>query len=146
MVQLSEHFTLEELTVTETGLNNTPTPDMLARLKTLATFGEKVRAILGNNPITVDSAYRDPEVNAAVGGVPDSAHEEAFAMDIVCPAFGTPYEVAQALSQAQIDGKIEFDQLIYEVTWTHISRDPQLRNQRLTHNADGSYSDGLNGP
>ncbi len=144
---LTPHFSLDELIVTDTGLDNTPSANEEARLRTLAAFLEKVRVILGNNPITIDSAFRSEAVNAAVGGVPDSAHRLAYAADIVCPGFGTPWEVANALSQAQTEGKLDFDQIIYEQTWTHISRDPQLREQRLTHvPADGSYLDGLVGP
>ncbi len=142
--QLSPHFSLAELTVTDTGLDNTPNAEEVALLTTLAAFLEKIRVILGNNPILVDSAFRSAAVNAAVGGVPDSAHRLAFAADIRCPDFGSPYDVAVAISKAQEAGHIDFDQLIYEVTWVHCSRDPQLREQRLTHNADGSYSDGLN--
>jgi hypothetical protein len=72
--QLTEHFSLAELTTTSTGLDNTPDADQEARLQTLAEFMEKVRAILGNNAVTVDSAFRSEAVNAAVGGVSNSAH------------------------------------------------------------------------
>lgn len=146
-MQLTEHFSLAELTVTDTGLDNTPTGEQVETLTLLAEFLEKCRAVLGDNPITINSAFRSPAVNAAVGGVSDSAHALGYAADIECPAFGPPWEVANALSAAQTEGKIAFDQLIYEQTWTHISRDPRLREQRLTHvPADGSYLDGLVGP
>ena len=103
---------------------------------------EKVRTILGNHPITVNSAFRSEAVNEAVGGVPDSAHRLAYACDFTCPAFGTPLMIAERLDTAQRNGAIDFDQLIYEVTWVHISRDPQLREERLTHVGDG-YVDGI---
>ena len=145
--QLSPHFSLAELTVTGTGLDNTPDAEMESRLSTLAIFLEKVRVILGNNPVLIDSAFRSPAVNAAVGGVSNSAHAIAYAADIRCPGFGSPWEIAKALDEAEDTGKIDFDQLIYEQEWVHISRDPQLRAQRLTHvPADGSYLDGLVGP
>jgi len=143
-MQLSAHFSLAELTTTNTGLANTPSPAEIEMLKTLAAFLEKVRVILGNKPIHIDSAFRSEAVNEAVGGVSNSAHRLAFAADILCPAFGSPYQVACALSAAQKAGHFAFDQLIYEQTWTHVSRDPQLRGQRLTHHNDGSYADGLN--
>ena len=142
MTQLSTHFSLEELTVTDTGLDNTPDAEEEARLSTLAAFMEKVRTILGNQPITVNSAFRSEAVNEAVGGVPDSAHRLAYACDFTCPGFGPPLDIAERLDQAQKSGAIDFDQLIYEVTWVHISRDPQLREQRLTHVGDG-YVDGI---
>jgi hypothetical protein len=142
--QFTEHFSLAELTVTETGIQNIPDAIHVARLELLAIFMEKVRRILGNYPITVDSAFRSPAVNAAVGGVPDSAHEQAYACDFVCPAFGTPYQIALALSEAEKKGLIKFDQLIQEHTWVHISRDQRLRGQRLTLTGPGQYEDGIN--
>lgn len=140
--QLSEHFTYAELTHTSTGLDNTPNEEELELLQTLAVFMEKVRVILGNNPITVDSAFRSAAVNKAVGGVSNSAHRLGYACDFVCPGFGDPYSVCMALSAAQNEGKIAFDQLIQEGTWTHISRDPQLREQRLTKTTNG-YVEGI---
>lgn len=141
--QLSPHFTLSELTTTNTGLDNTPNDQEIDRLKMLALFMEKVRAILGNNPITVDSAFRSEAVNAAVGGVSNSAHRLGYACDFVCPAFGNPYQVCLAVSAAQTQGRIAFDQLIQESTWVHISRDPQLREQRLTKTGPGQYEEGI---
>lgn len=141
--QLTPHFSLAELTHTSTGLDNTPNAEEEARLETLAAFMEKVRAILGSHPISVDSAFRSEAVNNAVGGVSNSAHRLGYACDFVCPDYGSPYEVCLALDAAQKAGKIEFDQLIQEGTWTHISRDPQLRGQRLTK-VDGGYEYGIN--
>lgn len=143
MPQLSDHFSLEELTRTDTGLPNIADPDEIARLKTLAIFMEKVRASLGGHPITVDSAFRSEAVNEAVGGVSDSAHRLAYACDFTCPGFGTPLMIAERLDTAEKQGAIAFDQLIYEVTWVHISRDPQLRGERLTHPSAGGYLDGI---
>lgn len=144
--QLTQHFRLSELTVTGTGLDNTPDDAQIGLLTTLAEFLEKCRLQLRNEPVLIDSAFRSTEVNEAVGGVPNSAHTLCFGADIRCPMFGTPWDVAQALNNAEEAGKIKFDQLIYEETWVHISRDPQLRGERLTHNADGSYTNGLVGP
>lgn len=141
-MNFTDHFTLEELTTTDTGLSNAPDAEELIRLKTLAIFMEKVRAILGGHPITVDSAFRSEAVNDAVGGVSDSAHRLAYACDFTSPAFGTPLMIAERLDTAEKQGAIAFDQLIYEQTWVHISRDPQLRGERLTHVGDG-YVDGI---
>ena len=145
MGQLTEHFSLEELTVTSEPFDNTPSPEMVERLDTLAIFGEKVRIELDSKPMIINSAYRSPAVNEAVGGVPTSAHAEAYAMDFTCPEFGTPYEVALRLAEAGSAGRIVFDQLIYEDTWVHISRDPQARGQRLTK-TDTGYIEGIVGP
>jgi putative chitinase len=143
MTQLSPHFSLEELTVTDTGLDNTPNAEEEARLSTLADFMEKVRAALGGHPIIVNSAFRSEAVNEAVGGVPDSAHRLAYACDFTCPAFGSPLMIAERLVTAHAQGAIDYDQLIYEQTWVHVSRDPQLREEVLTHTADGGYVDGI---
>lgn len=144
--QLTTNFSLAELTTTSEPFLNVPNPEELARLKTLAIFMEKVRAILGGHPITVDSAFRSEAVNNAVGGVADSAHRLAYACDFTCPTFGTPRMIAERLDMAETQGAIEFDQLIYEGTWVHISRDPQLRGQRLTLIGDGAYTSGIVGP
>jgi putative chitinase len=142
-LQLSEHFSQAELTTTETGHDNAPNATELEVLRTLATFLEKVRTILGNKPLTVHSAFRSHRVNEAVGGVPNSAHRLGFAVDFVCPSFGSPFDVCRALDAAEKAGKIKFDQLIQEGGWIHISRDPQLRGQRLTLTGPGRYADGI---
>lgn len=153
MTQLTTHFSLEELTHTDTGLDNTPSPQMRGRLSLLAVFLEKNRArALNNTPISIDDAYRSPAVNAAVGGVTNSAHMEAYAADLTDEAFGPPLAVAQAIAQAGVRGEIVYDQLIYEQhedgpagDWVHLSRDPQARMEQLTRLPDGSYIFGLHG-
>ncbi len=77
---------------------------------------EQVRTILGGAPIHVDSGYRSPLVNAAVGGVSTSAHCRGLACDFVVPEFGAPTDVALAI----LHSDIEFDQLILEYGWVHI--------------------------
>jgi hypothetical protein len=145
--QLSPHFTLEELTVSETAVqlglsNKPPTPEMLARLKHTAEQMEHVRTLLGGLPITVNSAYRSPAVNKAVGGVPNSAHAQAYAVDFTCASFGTPYEVCKKIAGS----KIKFDQLIHEKrVWIHISFAPTMRQQLLTLPPEGgNYVSGIN--
>jgi len=84
-MKLSEHFSLEELTVSETaarkGLDNTPDNDALFDLKRLASFLEDVRAAVGK-PLRINSAYRAPEVNSSVGGSKTSQHCKGQAADI----------------------------------------------------------------
>jgi putative chitinase len=136
MTNLSPHFTLSEMTVTSTGLNNQPTPAHLANLKVAAAGMEKVRAALGK-PILVNSAYRSAAVNRKVGGVPASAHCQGYAVDFRVSGM-TPLEICRALVKAGI----KFDQLIEEGTWTHISFDPRMRDQVLTMR-NGKYFAGL---
>jgi hypothetical protein len=105
------------MTTTSTGIKNVPTGVLLQNLTYTAQQMEKVRQILGNKSIQVNSAYRSDAVNRAVGGVTTSAHSFVFAVDFVCPAFGTPYEVCEALIKAGM----KFDQLIMERNrWVHI--------------------------
>lgn len=134
MPNLSTHFTLQEFTATNQKLANVPGPIELANLAKAAAMMEKVRALLGH-PITVNSAYRSPALNKAVGGSATSDHVKGLAVDFVCPAFGTPFEVATAIAASGII----FDQLIFENAtapvasqWVHISAAPRARRQRLT--------------
>jgi len=119
-MNLSPHFTLEELTVSETaarkGLDNTPPDDALFNLRRLALFLEDVRTVIGK-PIRINSAYRSPEVNGSVGGKTTSQHCLGCAADIRVPGM-TPNEVVKKLK----DSKLQYDQLIREFdSWTHIS-------------------------
>lgn len=138
-MQLSPHFSLAELTVSANaarlGLDNSPPPEILDRLRLVAEQMELVRAALGNKPIIVTSAYRSPAVNRAAGGAKASAHMEGWAVDFTCPAFGTPIEVAVRLAKSSLT----YDQLIHEHgIWVHISFDPRNRGQKLTIDALGA--------
>jgi zinc D-Ala-D-Ala carboxypeptidase len=120
-MNLSPHFTLEELTASETaarnGLDNTPGPIAYQNLVRLANFLEQVKKILGGKPIMINSAYRGPEVNAHVGGSKNSQHMVGCAADIKVPGM-TPNEICKAI----IASELQYDQLIREFdSWTHIS-------------------------
>lgn len=144
-MNLSEHFTLEELTHSEIairkGLDNTPDAIAQANLAELAGFLEQVRALLGV-PLIIHSAYRGPKVNAAVGGSSTSAHMTGQAADFIAPQFGTPEEIAKEIR----DSEIQFDQLIYEGAWVHFGIRGDMRRQVLTAHFDGgkaTYSQGI---
>lgn len=143
--QLSPHFSLNEATRSETaermGIENIPEEAELARMTQVAERMERIRTRLGNHPIHVDSWFRCDALNEAVGGVPNSAHRMGWAVDFVCPDFGTPLAVALRI----VSGRIAFDQLIYEYgRWVHISFAPQMRGQVLTA-MSGGYRNGLLG-
>lgn len=129
-MKLTPHFSLAEMTRTSTGYDNTPaTREHMDNLRYTAEMMERVREVLGNRPITVTSAYRSPAVNRAVRGSTTSAHCLGFAVDFVCPSFGTPYDICKALSEAGIP----FDQIIHEKRrWVHIGFGPRRRHQLLT--------------
>jgi len=117
-MNLSEHFTLEELTHTEhRELENTPNEQELANLKRLAEFLEGVKTVLGGKPIMVNSAFRSKAVNDAVGSKDTSQHRVGCAADLRVPGM-TPDEVVKAI----IASGIGYDQVIREFDrWTHIS-------------------------
>ena len=119
-MNLSPNFTYEELTASETaarhGLDNTPGPIAKQNLVRLANFLEEVRKVLGK-PVSINSAYRGPEVNAAVKGSKNSQHLVGCAADIKVPGM-TPDAVCRAIIQSGL----QYDQLIREFdSWTHIS-------------------------
>jgi len=119
-MKISEHLTLEEFFFSEAaarlGLDNTPIPLVITNLGLMAAVMERIRTLFGNRPIVVRSGYRSVAVNQAVGGVATSAHCHGLACDFVCPAFGTPAEVALAI----LKSGIEYDQLILEYGWVHV--------------------------
>lgn len=126
------------MTITETGLANIPNNTQLARLTATAQAMEAVRKLLGH-PIRVNSGFRSPSVNRAVGGSPTSAHAIGYAVDFVCPKFGDPMAICKAI----VASGIKFDQLIMEKNrWVHISFDPRMRGQVLSW-WGGSYKPGL---
>jgi len=118
IMQLSDHFTLEELTHTDhRDLDNTPNETELANLKRLAEFLEKIKGVLGGKPIMVNSAFRSKAVNDAVGSKDTSQHRVGCAADLRVPGM-TPDEVVKAI----IASGIGYDQVIREFDrWTHIS-------------------------
>lgn len=111
----------------------------MANLKRLAEQLEKVRALFGK-PITIESGYRNPAVNAAVGGEPASDHAQGHAADIQVDGV-SDLDVARAIC----DSGIKFDQLIREGGRTvHISFAPRMRQQVLRQ-PGGPYSPVYNG-
>ena len=117
-MNLTEHFTLEELTTTDhREFENTPNETERENLVRLAGLLELVKVALGGKPIMVNSAFRSKQVNDAVGSKDTSQHRIGCAADIRVPGV-TPDQVVKAV----ITAKLPFDQLIREFDrWTHIS-------------------------
>lgn len=146
-MRLSPNFTLAQLTYSDTalarGITNQPDPLHIAGLVRLAHALESVIALL-HAPLAISSAYRCPELNAAVGGAPASRHALGLAADFTCAQFGTPLATARVIA----DSSLEFDQLIHEYgRWVHLGLAPAAtvpRRQTLTIcSARGGYLDGL---
>lgn len=117
-MNLSENFTLEELTHTDhREFDNTPNEEEMANLVRLAAFLEQVKEVLGGKPIMVNSAFRCAEVNKAVGSSDKSQHRRGCAADIRVPGM-TPDEVVSTI----IASGLPYDQVIREFDrWTHVS-------------------------
>jgi len=117
-MNLTLHFTLEELTFTDhREFDNTPNEQELENLKRLSLFLEEVKKLLGGKAIMVNSAFRSAEVNRAVGSTDKSQHRLGCACDFRVPNM-TPDEVVQAI----INSDLQYDQCIREFDrWTHLS-------------------------
>ena len=117
-MNLSEHFSLEELTHTDhREYDNTPNDAELENLKRLAAFLEEVKSALGGRPVMVNSGFRSKQVNDAVGSKDTSQHRIGCAVDIRVPQL-TPDEVVKTIMASGL----AYDQLIREFDrWTHVS-------------------------
>lgn len=132
-----KYFTIEELTRSDTattrGIDNTPTPEIKANLERLVDkVLDGLREIYGK-PITVNSGYRCPELNKAVGGSKTSDHMNGFSVDITASC-----KKENAILFQIIKDNFNFDQLIWEKgnseypDWVHVSYNPnRLRKQVL---------------
>ena len=138
-MNLSANFSLKELTKSDTatrlGIDNTPDEEALDNLKTLCDkVLQPVREHFGKS-VTVNSAYRSPESNAAVGGSKTSDHCKGMAADIEIAG------VANADLAQWIMANLDYTQLILEFYtqgipdsgWVHVSYDPNnLKKQEMT--------------
>ena len=108
---LSEHFNLTEFTTSLVAstrrIDNTPPLSAVSNLQQLCLHVlEPLRAHLGH-AVRINSGYRSPRLNAAVGGVSNSDHTRGCAADIFVPDVKTGREWF-----AWIMDNLPFDQLI----------------------------------
>jgi zinc D-Ala-D-Ala carboxypeptidase len=120
-MRLSPHFSLEELTHSDTavrlGIDNTPTVEIIDNLTFLANELEYVRTILGH-PMLISSGFRSHVLNNHLGSKRTSSHTKGLAVDFICPSFGNPRSVCDAIVSANIN----YDQVILEYDrWVHLS-------------------------
>ena len=117
-MKITNNFTLEELTTTNTGIENKPTRQQMDALITLS---EKVlqpaRNIYGG-AIRVNSGFRSPAVNKAVGGAKKSQHMLGEAVDITVHSRKENKKLFELIRV-----NLSFDQLINErdYSWIHVS-------------------------
>ena len=152
-MKLSKNFSLAEFTKSQTALrldiDNTPDQEHLDNAFEL--FDKVVQPVRNHfGPTTINSGYRGPELNKAVGGSSRSQHCNGEAVDIEIPG------VANYNTAKWIEDNLEYDQLILEFYtpgipdsgWIHVSYKASLdnRKQSLTAMKEGGktvYKTGL---
>ena len=138
-MNLTANFTLHEMTKSETalrlGIDNTPGEQEIANLTLLC---EKVLQPVRDHyakGVKINSAFRHPDTNRAVGGSTTSDHCKGLAADLEIPG------VPNAELAEWIKDNLEFRQLILEFYtpgipdsgWVHVSYDPNdLKMQVMT--------------
>jgi len=155
-MNLTEHFTLEEMTRSATarrlGIANNPSPQVVANLKALCEkILEPLREAWGE-PIIVSSGYRSPKLNRAIGGAASSEHmaKGTGAAADIRTVSDSPEENKRLL-KLLLDLKLPFRQLINEYPdkngapdWIHVSYNPKHSKQRsMLTCKNGKYYSGI---
>jgi zinc D-Ala-D-Ala carboxypeptidase len=125
---MSKHFTIKELCKTNRALPNVPDKQVEANLADLIiNVLDPLREIYGR-PIRVNSGYRSPLVNAAVGGAKNSDHLYGMAADIT-----TGSKSDNALLFKLIRDNFTYKQLIDEkdFSWVHVSFDKNNNKKQI---------------
>lgn len=121
-MQLSPHFTLDELTFSEVGtrqgIENVPPEACVENLQRLClSLLEPAREILGC-PLHINSGFRSGQLNEAVGGAHRSAHLLGLAADFV----PIGWDIRQAFDKLRAEPALVYDQLIFECfAWIHLA-------------------------
>ena len=139
-MKLSEHFTLRELTKTKTGIENVPNEEQVNNLRRVCQWLEQLRRRWnnlygeGDDPIIINSGFRSPEVNKAVGGVATSNHLTGCAVDIRCIGMEQALRYASILLDISDMSREDFDELLIEqkrsVVWIHFAVRPSGNRRR----------------
>ena len=132
-----KYFTIQELTISNTAqrkcIDNTPDQKAAAALTALvANVLDPLREAWGK-PIVVNSGYRCPKLNRAVGGVARSQHTKGEAADIRTLS-NRRWENEQ-LFKFIVQLKLPFDQLIDEhgYSWIHVSYSKGKNRRQVLH-------------
>lgn len=133
-MQLTDHFTLSELTRSETAENkhidNTPSQEVVDNLRALCRNVLEPARVAFGSPIYITSGYRCPALNKAVGGKPTSQHLRGEAADLQVKGVRNLKRLYNAIKEHGV-----FDQLLYETNksgakWIHVSYTSYGRNRR----------------
>jgi len=127
MKNISEHVTYKEgvysNSATRLGLKNEPTEAHLSNMELLSEKVFEPLRVHVNGPIKINSFYRGPELNKAIGGSSKSQHCNGQAMDID----DTYGYMSNADMYEYIKKNLSFDQMIWEFgtdsnpDWVHVS-------------------------
>ena len=139
-LKLSEHFSLAEMTKTsvKTKDGNIPSHVHIENLKRVCGWLERLRQRCNLNkkekienkdePIIINSGYRSPQVNKAVGGAPGSNHLTGCAVDIRCKGIEQAIRYAFILLDISEESQELFDELLIEKSsksiWVHFAVRP----------------------
>ena len=165
-MRLSQHFTLGELCKTKTGIENVPNEAQVENLKRLCSWLEELReknsltpdpgltpnpsprggSLTPNpspkgegnsdDPIIINSGYRSPAVNKAVGGAPNSNHLTGCAVDIHVSGMEQLIRYAAILLDISDERQEDFDELLLERSsrgtyWLHFAVRPFGNRRRI---------------
>lgn len=136
MEKLTPHITIAEATHSNTakrlGIENKPTDEHLGNMLTVGQMiFEPLREYVGG-PIKINSFYRSPELNKAIGGSAKSQHCKGQAIDID-DVYG--YKT-NAQMYEWIKKNLDFDQMIWEFgdmhnpSWVHVSYVDAQQNRK----------------
>ena len=138
--RLTPHFTLGELTKTSVKIDNVPNEEQVKNLKRLCGWLEQLRRRWnnlygeGDDPIIINSGFRSPEVNKAVGGATLSNHLTGCAVDIRCIGIEQALRYAAILLDISDLNKEDFDELLIEqkahIYWIHFAVKPRGNRRR----------------
>ena len=147
-MKLTENFSLAEMIVSPTakklGLSNTPTPEHIENMRYCCEkILEPVRAHFGKS-VQINSSYRSPLVNEAVGGSKTSQHVNGQAIDFEIPG------IDNKVVADWIGDNLEFDQVILEFYtkgdknsgWVHASIKKGGGNRKMRMIASKSKAGG----
>ena len=130
-MKITTNFTLTELTCTNTGLQNNPGKEQVIALITLCgKVLQPARNLIGE-AIHVNSGFRSPAVNRAVGGARNSQHLRGEAADITVLSREGNKQLFEIIRD-----NLSFDQLINErnYSWIHVSyKSPKENRRQILH-------------
>ena len=150
-MRLSQHFTLGELCKTKTGIENVPNEAQVENLKRVCQWLEELReknsltpdpspkgegSRYKETPIIINSGYRSPQVNRAVGGAPNSNHLTGCAVDIHVSGMEQLIRYAAILLGISDERQEDFDELLLERSpkgtyWLHFAVRPSGNRRRV---------------